>query len=54
MCAKIVILELVSACVIVMCCKKKGREVPEDGVDKFRNMSELKSDILQKVCIFGK
>jgi len=40
-----------------MCCKKKkkSRELPENGVDKRRNASELKSDNLQKrASIVGK
>ena len=42
----IVVLESIGTCVILMCYKKNGKELPEDGVDKRRNVSELqiKSD----------
>jgi len=38
-CAKTVIIELVSAYVILMCCKKQ-LQTAEDGVNKHQNMSE--------------
>jgi hypothetical protein len=38
-CAKTVILELLSANVILMCCKKQSQSA-EDGVNKHQNMSE--------------
>jgi len=45
------ILETVCAYVILKCCKN-SRELPEDGVDKRRNASDLKTDHLtKKVCI---
>jgi hypothetical protein len=39
-CAKTVILELVSAYVILMCCKKQS-QTAEDDVNIHQNMSEL-------------
>ena len=42
-CAKTVILESVSAYVILMSCKRQSWTA-EDGVDKRSNTSELKSD----------
>jgi hypothetical protein len=39
-CTKTVILELVSACVFFMCCKKQS-QTAEDGINKHQNMSEL-------------
>jgi hypothetical protein len=43
MCAETAILESVSASVILMCCEKYGREPPEDGVDKRRNVVGVKN-----------
>jgi hypothetical protein len=42
LCAKTVTLESISADVILMCLQKKSHELPKDGVDKCRNMSQLK------------
>jgi len=36
------ILEPVSAYVMLMCCKQNSQEIPEDGVDKRRKASKLK------------
>jgi len=48
LCAKTMTLESISAYVILMCLqKKKGHELPEDGIDKRRNMSQLKVTGLQ-------
>jgi len=50
-CAKTVILDTVCA-YITLKCYKNSRELPDDGVDKRRKASELKSDQLtKKVCI---
>jgi hypothetical protein len=45
-CAKIVILESRSACVILMCCN--SQESPKVGIDKHLNVSELKSNWITK------
>jgi hypothetical protein len=43
LCAKTVIIVSISVDVILMCLQdKKSHELPEDGVDKRRNMSQLK------------
>ena len=43
-------LETVYAYIILKCCKN-SRELPDDGVDKSREASELKRDQLTKKCV---
>jgi hypothetical protein len=40
-CVKLEILESISACVILMCYKKKAKKFTEDGLNKRRKASEL-------------
>jgi len=48
-CTKTVIVESVSAYVILMCHKERSQELLEDGVNKGRNALELRVIILQKL-----
>jgi hypothetical protein len=48
-CVKTVILESVSAYVVVMSCRKR-QELPQDGVDTNRSTSELQRDNMTTNC----
>jgi hypothetical protein len=51
LCAKTVISESIRAHVILMSLQKKSHELPEDGVNKRRNKSQLKVTSLQtRMC----